>query len=115
MWLILGYEKIILNKQSIELLKSNRVFTKRKTYSISDVKSIEISEKKFKTNKLIDVQREQIREKQRAFPFWIKMGQLKLITKNGEVTFFNGLSNVDIQLMKAKIEEEIEKRKHDMH
>ncbi len=41
MWLVFGYEKIIFSKESIELLKSNRVFTKRKIYPISDIKSIE--------------------------------------------------------------------------
>lgn len=112
MWLIFGYEKIIINNQSIELLKSNRILTIRKAYPISDVKSIEIVEKRFKSAKWIDVQRERIREKQRAFPFWIRMGQLKLMTKNGEVTFFNGLTNNDSKLMKEKIENEIEKRKH---
>lgn len=112
MWLIFGYEKVIFNKQSIELIKSNRILTKRKTYPISHIKSIEVIEKRFNTDKWIDIQREQIREKQRAFPFWIKMGRLKLITKNGEVTFFNGLSNMDIQPMKTRIKDEIEKRKH---
>ena len=112
MWLVFGYEQVIINKQSIELLKSNRIFTKRKIYLISDVKSIGVIEKKFKSDKWIDVQRERIREKQRAFPFWIRMGQLKLITKNSEVTFFNGLSNKETQLMKEKIGNEIEKRKH---
>lgn len=112
MWLIFGYEKIIINNQSIELLKSNRIITKRKVYTISEVKSIELIEKRFKSDKWIDVQRERIREKQRAFPCWIKMGQLKLSTKNGDVTFFNGLSNTETQLMKEKIENEIEKRKH---
>ncbi len=112
MWLIFGYEKVIIYNQNIELLKSNRIVTKRNTYPISDIESVEAIEKKFKTDKWIDVQRERIREKQRAFPFWIRMGQLKLITKNGEVTFFNGLSIKETQPMKEKIEKEIEKRKH---
>ncbi len=112
MWLTFGYEKVIINNQSIELLKSNRIFTKRKTYPISEVKSIRVIEKRFKSDKWIDAQRERIREKQRAFPFWIRMGQLKLITKNVEVTFFNGLSNTESQLMKEKIENEIKKLKN---
>ncbi|WP_425236494.1 hypothetical protein [Ulvibacterium sp.] len=37
-----------------------------------------------------------------------KNGRLKLITKNDEVTLFNGLSNMDMQPMKTKIKDEIE-------
>ncbi len=112
MWLILGYEKLIIKDQTIELLKSNRIFTKRNSISISAIRTIEVVEKRFNSDKWIDVQRERIREKQRAFPIWIKMGQLILITENGDKTFFNGLSKEEAPIIKDKILKEIEKRKH---
>jgi len=111
MWLIVGYEKVIIHEQTIELIKSNRIFTKRKCFLISDIKSIEIVGKKYKSDKWIDVKRERIREKQRAFPFWIRMGKLKLVTKNENITFFNGLSDVNVRIVKDQIVREIEKRK----
>ena len=112
MWLIFGYEKVIINRHNIELLKSNKVVSTKKTFSIADIVSIEVVEKKLRSDKWIDVQRERIREKHKAFPFWLKMGQLKLVTRNGEVTFFNGLSILEMQPMKEEIEKEIKKRKH---
>jgi hypothetical protein len=113
MWLICGFERVIIKEQTIELVKSNRLFTKSTCFAISDIKSIEIVEKKFNSDSWIDILRERIRERQRAFPFWIRMGQLKVIYKNGRTkTFFNGLSISDAPIMKDRILKGIEKRKY---
>lgn len=112
MWFAFGYEKAIIKDQTIELIKSNRIFSKSKCFLISDIQSIEVQEKKYKSYKWIDAQRNRMREFQRAFPFWIRMGQLNLVTKEGKYSFFNGLSNWRINEMKNKIEKQIELRKH---
>ncbi len=107
MWLMFGYEKIIIDNETVELIKSNRIITKKKTIKLSEIKSIKVSEKIFNSNKLIDVIRERLLEKIRAFPFWIRMGQLKFQLQYKEITFFNGLSYSEIPIMKGKIEKAI--------
>ncbi|WP_156026799.1 hypothetical protein [Sporocytophaga myxococcoides] len=114
MWFVFGFERVIIKEQTIELVKSNRIFTRSTKLAISDIKSIEIVEKKFNSDKWIDFRRERITEKQRAFPFWIGMGQLKVTYKNGKNnTFFNGLSISEAPVMRDSILKELEKRKHD--
>lgn len=68
--------------------------------------------KEFERDSRFDIQRKRIRENQRAFPFWIRMGQLKIIYGNGRSkTFFNGLSHSESSVMRSKFLKEIEKRK----
>jgi hypothetical protein len=112
MWYIFGYEKVIFKNQKIELLKSNRVFNFRKIYSYSEVKSIQIVDKKLKSKNWVDVHKEWIKETFQVNFIFPKKGQLKLVTHKGEVSFFNGLSNKECQLMKEILETEIKKQKH---
>ncbi|MCK6648734.1 MAG: DUF3783 domain-containing protein, partial [Bacteroidia bacterium] len=51
--------------------------------------------------------KDRIREKRRAFPFWISMGKLKINYKKNEklksLTFFNGIDNSEIDKVIAAL------------
>jgi len=112
-WLLVGYEKITIDNNKIVFTKSNRIFSKSKNIDLNIIESIEVVRKDYNSDSWYDSRMNKMIESQRAFPFWIKMGQLKVITSNNKkLTFFNGLSYSEAHKMKDMVVREIEKRKH---
>lgn len=106
MWFNFGYEKIIFTNDRLEVIKSNRIFTRKKIVNICEIKSVEI--RKDNLNIIEGVQ--YIREMRRAMFFWRKMGKIILKTNNSKLTILNGLQKNEITKMKKLIEKEIEQR-----
>lgn len=109
MWLIFGFEKIIIDNNTVELIKSNLIFTKRTKIDLSRIKSVK-STNHYRSDDWFDRIQGRILEMQGAFPFWRKMGQLELRTDTKKITFFNGLSYRQIPKIRMIIENEIKKR-----
>jgi len=110
MWFTFGYEKIIIKGDLIKIIKSNRIFSFKKSINICDIESINLYKRRSKSEQFIDIQSERIRDMQRAFPFWIKMGKIILKTKTTRKTIFNGLSEEQAFEMKNILETELNKR-----
>jgi len=63
----------------------------------------------YKSDKLINVQRERIREKLKAMLFWYKMGRIKINYARGKVTILNGLTDIETEKIRNKIVKRINK------
>ncbi|MFK7772111.1 MAG: hypothetical protein AB8F94_08220 [Saprospiraceae bacterium] len=107
MWFNFGYEKIIFTNDRLELIKSNRIFYRKKKFNVSEINSVEI--RKDNPNILERVQ--YIREMRRAVFFWRKMGRIILKTNKSKLTILNGLPRGEVVQMKQLIEKEIEQRR----
>ena len=109
LWLFIGKEKMLIEKDTILYTKTNGIFTFRKIYKKSEITKISVIEKTYKSDSFIDTKRENIREQQRSFPFWIRMGKIEIHFKNKEVTIFNGLNNSEMNEVCEILKREIEK------
>lgn len=96
LWLLIGKEKMFIEKDSVLYTKTNGILTFRKTYELNKIDKIEIKEKTYKSDSFIDTKREYLKEQQGAFPFWFRMGKIKIQYKNKEITIFNGLNNSEM-------------------
>lgn len=107
LWLFIGKEKLLIEKETILYTKTNGIFAFKKIYKKSEITKIAVIEKTFKSDSFIDTKRENIREQQRAFPFWIRMGKIEIHFKNKELTIFNGLKNSEMnevfEILKSEI------------
>ena len=106
MWFIFGYEKIIFTNNRLEIIKSNRIFSRKKVLNLCEINSVEI--RKDNPNILEGVH--YISEMRRAMFFWRKMGRIILKTKNSKLTILNGLPKNEVVKMKILIKKEIEQR-----
>lgn len=109
LWLLIGKEKMLIQKDTILYTKTNGIFTFRKIFNKCEIIKISVIEKTYKSDSFIDTRREYIREQQRAFPFWIRMGKIQIHFKNKEVTIFNGLNNSEMNEVFEILKREIEK------
>ena len=109
MWFNFGFEKLIFTNNRLEIIKSNRIFSIKKTINICDVKVVKTQEK---SQDEIDAIEGVLRMSEliRTTYFWWKMGQLTLEVKNSKRTILNGLKENEIAEMKTLIEKEIEQR-----
>ena len=106
MWFNFGFEKIIFTNDRLELIKSNRIFARKKIVNLCEIKSVEI--RKDNLNILEGVQ--YISEMRRSMFFWRKMGKIILKTNKSKLTILNGLPKDEVVKMKLLIEKEIEQR-----
>ena len=109
LWLLIGTEKIILRKDTLELTKSNRIITFKKSYELKEIKNITVVDKKYKSESFLDTKREKIREKQRL-PFWWKMGKILFEYKGKKTNILNGLNNSEMSEVCEILKNEIGKR-----
>jgi len=107
MWFVFGYERLIISDKQIIASKSNKIFTIQKKYQLSEIKRASIRKKMFETNRFIDVQRERIREKQKALFFWINMGKIELQFNYYTKTVLNGISDIEAEKVVIRIDEAI--------
>ena len=106
MWFNFGFEKIIFTNNRLEIIKSNRIFSIKKTINICEAEVfVTIKNKRNTVESLLGMN-----EMRRAMYFWWKMGQLILKTKNKKLTILNGLQENEVVKMKILIEKEIEQR-----
>jgi energy-coupling factor transporter transmembrane protein EcfT len=106
MWFIFGYEKIIIMDDQLEIIKSNRIFSRSQKYNLCEIKSVEIRKKKSRSIERIQY----IKEMRNAMLIWRNMGQIILKTDNSESTILNGLHENEIVKMKLLLEKEIEQQ-----
>jgi hypothetical protein len=106
MWFNFGFEKIIFTNDRLEIIKSNRIFARKKIVNLCEIKSVEI--RKDNPNILEGVQ--YISEMRRSMFFWRKMGKIILKTNKPKLTILNGLPKDEVVKMKILIEKEIEQR-----
>lgn len=108
MWFNYGYEKLIFTNDRLEIIKSNRIFSIKKTLNVHEIESLEIRNKDpdnfFSALFLGDG-----KEKTAVMTWW-RMGQLTLKTKNSKRTILNGLQENEITKIKTLLENEIEQR-----
>jgi hypothetical protein len=108
MWFNYGHEKLIFTNDQLEIVKSNRIFSIKKTISVHEIESLEIKNEdpdNFFSAWFLGDGKEEI-----AVGIWWNMGQLTLKTKNSKRTILNGLQESEITKMKTLIEKEIEQR-----
>lgn len=86
MWFAFGTETIVFYPDAFEVIKSNKLFSVKKRYLVSDVRNLRIRERMYSIN-----WGERIREKRKAFPFWIRMGRIHFDLPDRSVTILNGL------------------------
>lgn len=89
-WFIFGFEKIIIdnNKEMIEIIRSNYIYTYKKSFPINKIKRIECYE--FKDN-LFFRYKDYIRETSRSL-LWIDMGRIDICIHCNKTSILNGLN-----------------------
>ena len=92
-WFLFGFEKIIIDKKkgTIEIIRSNYIFTYKKLIFINEIKKIDCY--KYKTN-FFDYFRAYIRESQRSL-FWNNMGRINIYTNGNKISILNGLNKLE--------------------
>ncbi len=110
LWLYKGKEKLFIENDSLEYVRTNGIITIRKNYEIKKIKNLIKAEKQFKSDSFIDTQRELIKETQRAFPFWLKMGKIKFQYENKNINILNVLDNYEMNEVFEILKIEIENR-----
>lgn len=111
LWLLIGKEKMLIEINSIVITKTNKLLTLSKTYEINKITKIKKREKQYESDSFLDVRRERIKEKQRAFPFWINMGRISFSYKTNGITVFSGLKDSELEIVYKLITEKIESNK----
>ena len=108
LWLIAGKEKMHIYRDSILITKTNTLITLKKTYEINKIIKINKREKEYKSDSFLDVRRERIIEKQRAFPFWQNMGRISFSYKTNGITIFSGLEDSELEIVYKLMKEKVE-------
>jgi len=99
LWLINGTEKIILDGKKLILIRSNGIIQISKIYETNQIHNLRLRKRKYPTESFLDTRRERIREKQRAFPFWYKMGKIEFDYQDKNITILNGLNQLNAQVV----------------
>lgn len=110
LWIYRGKEKLFIENDLLEHIRTNGIITIRKNYEIKKIKNIITAEKQFKSDSFIDTKRELIKETQRAFPLWLNMGKIKFQYENKNISLFNGLNTYEMFEVCEVLKMEIEKR-----
>jgi uncharacterized membrane protein len=108
LWLLKGKETLIFDKENVTYIKTNGIIKLSKIFEKKNINNLKPIEKTFKSDSFLDTQREKIRELQRAFPFWIRMGKIVFVYKGNSKTVFNGLSNAKMIEVSKIINEELQ-------
>lgn len=107
LWFLIGKEIVLVSNGVLKLVKTNGIITFSQNLKINEIRNVSVAEKKNKSDSFIDRKKDRIREKRRAFPFWISMGKLKINYKKNEklksLTFFNGIDNSEIDKVIAAL------------
>jgi hypothetical protein len=100
-WFLFGEESIIINDTN--LIYTKKLFWIKKSKSIinKDIKDIVSTDDDFSDRVMINYAKKGGRMV-RAFPFWIRMGRIRIVYKNKSFTCLNGLED---QLVHSTIEE----------
>lgn len=109
MWFNYGFEKLVFTSNRLDIIKSNQIFSIKKTINICEIEVVEISDNEDHFS-LFDGVIRIVGMKERGMFFWRRMGQLTLRSKNRKRTILNGLEENEIVKMKKIIEREIEQR-----
>jgi hypothetical protein len=108
LWLLKGKETLIFEEENVKYIKTNGIITFSKIFEKKDIKNLKPIVKTYLSDSFLDVQREKIRELQRAFPFWIRMGKIVFVYKGNSKTIFNGLNNAEMIEVSKIINEKLQ-------
>lgn len=94
-WVLSGKEKVVFKKDSIDVIKSCRLFTLRKNYKKNCISNITV--KSIPNENKLEEKRRILGEMIQAFPLWRKMGRIEFDYNGKYICILNGLDKNEIQ------------------
>ncbi|MBA3899783.1 MAG: hypothetical protein H0X62_06170 [Bacteroidetes bacterium] len=95
-WLLTGKERIIIKKDSIQIIKQSKLFSIKK--NLSKQKIFIITAKNVSDNEsFFDKKKRDLWEMIQAIPFWKKMGQINIKYNGNDISILNGLEKHEIK------------------
>ena len=97
LWFTKGKEEIVIENNTLTTVKKNGFLTFRKEYDVSKIHEIKPAQSVVLNESKIQKEMRLIRERRRAFPFWLKMGMVEISYGKKRISIFNGLEQHEVE------------------